>query len=339
MTARAELSQKTQSVVEQDPPQAELSTEAEALFHDFGETLDQGGLDEASALLAQTDAMPRTALLNAKRNQKQADLYRELGQFAEARKLYHEARSVFLDLGRRRDWSTSAIREADMMLHLGETESARELYEDAAQNHSVVLSQQAQPTGKKNEVHLALFHLSQYWVEKHDFVRARLKLQLAWDSLTQTEADELWKARTEERIASLPNAPQPQVLILSSMDRARKAFQKTPLSRRAQMAFLRAEYRHALLSGETKDLDNVFSKFHRAWDPDKRRALLAHDYLELLMETLASYPRRTDWRNLARELLTEIAERDQFRGDVHLSAWKGRIFPKVYGKTSSLDLG
>jgi hypothetical protein len=214
-----------------------------------------------------------------------------------------------------------------MKLHLGDADSARELYEDAAQSHSVVLTQQAQTKGRKNEVHLALFHLSQYWFEKHDIERARQKLQLAWDSLARETTDDLWKARTEERLAALPGTAQPLLLLQSSMNRSRIAQKKCPGSRRVLIALLRAEYRYALLSGDTKDMDRVFSQLHSSWATDKRRALLAHDYLDLLMEALAAYPQRTDWRGLARELVTEVIERDQFRGDVHLSSWRRQLFP------------
>lgn len=310
-----------------EPSQPELSREADALLHEFGDALDQRSLDDARAVLAKTDALPGTALLDAKRIQKQADVHRELGQFAEAQTLYATARSAFRDPAQRRDWAACALREADMKLHLGDAESARELYEDAAQSHSVVLTQQAQTKGKKNEVHLALFHLSQYWFEKHDIERARQKLQLAWDSLAREETDDLWKARTEERLAALPGTAQPLLLLQSSMDRARIAQKKSPGSRRVLIALLRAEYRYALLSGDTKDMDRVFSQLHSAWATDKRRALLAHDYLDLLMEALAAYPQRTDWRGLARELVTEVIDRDQFRGDVHLYSWRRQLFP------------
>ena len=310
-----------------EPSQPELSREADALLHEFGDALDQRSLDDARAVLAKTDALPGTALLDAKRIQKQADVHRELGQFAEAQTLYATARSAFRDPAQRRDWAACALREADMKLHLGDAESARELYEDAAQSHSVVLTQQAQTKGKKNEVHLALFHLSQYWFEKHDIERARQKLQLAWDSLAREETDDLWKARTEERLAALPGTAQPLLLLQSSMDRARIAQKKSPGARRVLIALLRAEYRYALLSGDTKDMDRVFSQLHSAWATDKRRALLAHDYLELLMEALAAYPQRTDWRGLARELVTEVIDRDQFRGDVHLYSWRRQLFP------------
>jgi len=290
-------------------------------FKEFDLALDQGTLDEATALLERLKALPPTPSTAAKLLQKQADMARELGQLAQARQMYREARPLFQQLLDRRDWASCALREADMMLHLGETVAAYELYDQASRNHSAVLTKPELARG--NEVHLAFFHLGLYYAELRQFDKARELLLLAKDATPMNAT--LWMARTEERLAALPTESAPIPLARSAMVHGQQAVGQSPQSRRAQLALRRAELLHAQLANDEQGMQRVLDQLSAMWSIDKRRATVAHDYVELLMATIERQPTRTDWKAQAREVLREIEQRGQWQGDVHLQRWKTRL--------------
>ncbi len=291
------------------------------LFDEFGLVLDRGGLDEASALLKQAEALPLSPEHSAKLLQKQADLARELGQLEGARQIYQQARTRFQQLGIRRDWASCAIREADLMVHLGKTESAYDLYDKASRNHSAVLTRPELARG--NEVHLAFFHLGLYFVELRQFDKANELFLLAKDATPST--DPLWMARTEQRLAALPTEPAATRLALSAIMYGQQAVNKSPNSRRAQIALVRAQFRHALLSHDAQAMQRVLAQLHAMWSADKRRATIGHDDAELLMEAIELQPARRDWTEQAREVVREMQQRAQWQGDVHLEQWKVKL--------------
>lgn len=306
-----------------DAPTASIVTDADSLFRAFGDALDQQGLDEARELLVRTEALPSTPLIVAKRHQKQADLALEEGRLQEARTLYDAARKQFPILSARADGAASTIREADVLLHLGDMQTASSLYEAATREHTVAHLHNQGP--RNFEVHLAFFHYGRCLLQARRFDEARTILRTARDAVPA--AQPLWMARTEERLAAIPGGTDSLSLARSALSFAKDARAQQPKSRRTLMALLRAEHRYALLTGETKDIDAVFATLQAEWSADKRRALLAHDYLELLMESWASYPQRRDWQQQARAILQEISSRKQWSGDVHLLAWKKRLSP------------
>lgn len=72
-------------------------------------------------------------------------------------------------------------------------------------------------------------------------------------------------------------------------------------------------------------MQRVLDQLSAMWSIDKRRATVAHDYVELLMATIERRPTRTDWKDQAREVLREIEQRGQWQGDVHIQRWKARL--------------
>lgn len=300
------------------PPQT-----AKELFAAFGIALDAGTMEEASALLLRAESLPVTPELEGKLLQKQADMARELGQLNQAQQLYRKARQHFLQPNSLRNWAACAIREADMWLHLGDMDAARELYEEAAHYHSVVLAKKDASRG--DEVHLALFHLGLFFLEQRLFDRAHDKLILAKASIPETEAVLL--ARTEERLASLPGTANPLPLLESAIERTQRELKANPHSRRAQVTRWRAEHQRALLLHDEHALNSLYTQLRAAWSTDKSRGTIAHDYLELLLEGIAAFPARMDWKTQARSVMVELEARAQWQGDVHLAAWKKRLDP------------
>ncbi|HMU41028.1 MAG TPA: serine/threonine-protein kinase [Pseudomonadota bacterium] len=291
------------------------------LFEAFGLALDTRSLEDASTLLKQAEALPLSPEHSAKLLQKQADLARELGQLEGARQIYQQARTRFQQLGIRRDWASCAIREADLMVHLGESVPAYDLYDKASRYHSAVLTRPELARG--NEVHLAFFHLGLYFTELQQFDQASELFLLAKDAAPSTEP--LLMARTEERLAALPTEPAAMRLALSAITYGQQAVNQSPHSRRAQIALVRAQLRHALLSHDAQAMQRVLTPLHALWSVDKRRATIGHDHAELLMEAIKHQPARTDWIEQAREVVREMQQQGQWQGDVHLEHWKVKL--------------
>lgn len=291
-------------------------------FEPFATALDEGSLDQARELLQQIQQQATTAELAAKVFQKEADLQRELGQPQEARRLYAQAHQRFVALAVRSAEASSAIRLADTLLHLGEIDAAQDLYEQAMEEHSVAPSHQQKESSKPNPVHIALYHKGLYFIARQQWERAHHTLRRAMNA---AQKDPLWLARTEERLASLPTEPDPLPLLLSAIEHAQQALATSKASRRVQLALFRARHRHALLTGNALAMEEVYASLSTLWSQDKRRGILAHDYLELLMEGIAAFPARMDWKTQARSVLVELAARAQWQQDVHVIAWKAKL--------------
>jgi hypothetical protein len=172
---------------------------------------------------------------------------------------------------------------------------------------------------------LALFHLGLFFLEQRLFDRAHDKLILAKASIPETEAVLL--ARTEERLASLPGTANPLPLLESAIERTQRELKANPHSRRAQVTRWRAEHQRALLLHDEHALNSLYTQLRAAWSTDKSRGTIAHDYLELLLEGIAAFPARMDWKTQARSVMVELEARAQWQGDVHLAAWKKRLDP------------
>jgi serine/threonine protein kinase len=291
-------------------------------FEPFGTALDEGSLDQARELLQQTKQQATTAELAAKVFQKEADLQRELGQLQEARRLYAQAHQRFVRLAVRSSEASSAIRLADTLLHLGEIDAAQDLYEQAMEEQSVAPSHPQKASAKPSPVHIALYHKGLYFIARQQWERAHQTLRRAANA---AQKEPLWLARTEERLASLPTEPDPLPLLRSAIEHAEQALATSKASRRAQLALLRARHRHALLTGNATVMEEVYASLSALWSQDKQRGLLAHDYLELLMEGIAAFPARIDWKTQARSVMVELEARAQWQQDVHVMAWKAKL--------------
>ena len=290
-------------------------------FQQFNTALDEDSLDQVTVILQRVNGLAASQERSAKLMQKEADLARERGEPTKAMRLYLEAKMQFGPLKIRRDWAACAIREADMLMHLGKPEAAYSLYAEALRNHSVVLARPEPSRG--NEVHLALFHLGLYYAQQKLFGDARKHFIEAIDATPPS--DTLFLARTEERLASLPTQTAPIQLLRSAAARARGVLAKLPHSRRAQLTLLRSEYRLAHLEHDVAAMQSVFNGLDALWSEDKRRGILAHDYLELLMEGIELDPQQKAWKLKARALIADIEQRKQWQGDIHLNKWKKKL--------------
>ena len=126
-------------------------------------------------------------------------------------------------------------------------------------------------------------------------------------------------------LAALPTEPAATRLAQSAITYGQQAVNRSPHSRRAQIALLRAQFRHALLSHDAQVMQRVLAQLHAMWSADKRRATIGHDDAELLMEAIELQPARRDWAEQAREVVRELQLRGQWQGDVHLEQWKVKL--------------
>lgn len=286
----------------------------------FEQTLDEGELTDAKA---QLDALTPTQLDSRQRarwTQKKADLARELGDLPLAVQGYEEARRQFQALNADREQEAATNRLADMLSHQGRPEEARRLYEQVLQDHAVLVSQDQPARG--DEFPLTLYRLGLISIEQQRWEQAREKLMATHKAAARFS---LWQARAAERLAALPNEPEPLSYAQAAVAGAAELLTMRPKSRKTQVTLFRAQLRLAHLQKNSIQEQAALDALHSVWSNDRSRGIWAHEYLELLMELLERPPFNPLFERRAREVLFEMELRGQWRGDVHLARWKPQI--------------
>ena len=279
--------------------------------------LDEQSLSDAHAFLWQAAQFPQSPLEQAQIVQKRADIEREQGQLADASRLYADSCAQFHSLGERKGEADCLNRLADMQLHQGDTAAAQRLYSQSERLRMERAAWKENPS--PDEFYYTPYRLGLLAIEQKDWVLARSKLMEA----KRLPVKPLWLARTEERLASLPAQQDALPLAESALAHAEQAVHEEPNSKRAQAVYVRVQFRHRML--HPKEARDLYEELQTMWSQDKQRGIVAHDYLELLMEGIEREPNQAQLSIRAREVLREMQQRGQWQGDVHIQRWKARL--------------
>lgn len=281
--------------------------------------LDEQSLSDANVFLWETAQSAMSPLEQAQLLQKRADIQREQGQLAEAARLYSDASTQFHALSERKGEADSINRLADMRLHQGDTASAQRLYSQsvALRGERAARKEDLSP----DEFYFAPYRLGLLAIEQADWALARDKLKEA----LRLPLKPLWRARTEERLASLPAQEDAVQLSESALVHATQALREQPSSKLAHAVFLRVQLRHRMLRPNVSGARDLYEELHAMWSQDKQRGIVAHEYLELLMEGIEREPNQAERSIKAREVLRELQQRGQWQDDVHIQRWKVRL--------------
>ena len=297
-------------------------------LRDFDMILDLQSLQDVSDLLAKVQHLKQSPKDSARLCQKQADLARELGDLESSKLKYESALQLFSQHGMDKETADSATRLADMMIHYGPNKKFANPYQASVDLYKRAehAREKIDEEGSPGRFYFSAYHKGLLALEQKNYAEASEHFRRAVGLVK--DKHRLWQARTEERLASLPDEPnQPSPLKWASDAQKHIAahLKEHPEGQLARWVELRIKLRLAVLKKDSDSEHRTWQQLRSVWQQDTRRGIWAHEYLDLLWEAVERAPQRRDLLDAAKEVVVEVQKQSQWQGDVHIQKWQQKL--------------